>query len=241
LDDSSTKRKVLYSNLRVNNNNVITVENINRAKTFLEDNHFDIILSDLVLKNENAFDGVKIFRKLDKFIPIIVYSAIADRRNIYKVLEAGANDYLWSPIEMKELLLKTQIWIDFAKIVKEHIVLKTKPHTDIVPSTFIEQVDEKFNLLRIYDKPANLVYIKNVEQSDIESLKTCLRNNDITGFHDNRFFIFIHNQDYISSIKVCKRIKNFLNKNLSFGIASANSVNTVEELFESAVNNIITL
>ncbi len=241
IDDSSTRRKVLYSNLKVNNNNVITSENINKAKALLQDNNFDIILCDLVLKNESAFDGIRIFREINELIPIIVYSAIADRKNIYKVLEAGANDYLWAPIEMKELLLKTQIWMDFYRIVRENAMLKSKPLSSNVPTSFIEEIDEKFNYCRMFNKPASLVYLKSSESYDMEKIKNFLRGDDITGLHNGKLFIFIYNQDYISTIKICRRIKKILSENLSFGIASINSVNTVEELFENAEKNIITI
>ena len=236
IDDSSTKRKILYANLRINNNRVITVENISKAKALLEDNKFDIILSDLVLKNENAFDGISVFRKINKIIPIIVYSAIADRKNIYKVLELGANDYLWSPIEMKELLLKTKIWVDFYKIYQENNLLKITQAKEKNMS-FLEIIEEKFARSNINDTISSLVYVDVKDENIINKIKSLLRKSDLYGFIEKNFFIFFQNSDYVNTLRVCKRLEESVMENIEFGIAPTNIAKNIDSLTDYAVKN----
>ncbi len=241
IDDSLTKRKILYSNLRVNNNRVITAESISKAKAYFEDNNFDFILIDLVLKNESAFDAIRIFRKMDTLIPIIVYSSIADRKNIYKVLELGAYDYIWSPIEMKELLLKAQVWINFYKAMKENETLKRKKLKKFIPQTFIEKVDERFISSKLKKRISSLVYVKDADDEIIKIVKENLRENDIVGIFNKKFFVFFENSDYINTVKICKRLAKLIKKPIKFGICPTNNTNTVEELFEFAQKNIVEL
>ncbi len=240
VDDSYTKRKILYSNLQVNSNRVITAESIAKAKTFFEDNHFDIILIDLVLKGENAYDAIRIFRKMNKIIPIIVYSSIADRKNIYKVLELGANDYLWSPIEMKELILKTQIWVEFYRIFLENESLKIKKIKE-EKKDFIEILDEKFSISKVKNIVSTLVYFDNVDENNKSEIINCFRSTDLHGFYKNKFFVFFENSTYVNTLKICKRIGNYLKKSIKIGIASTNTCSTVEELIKEAEKNLIEL
>jgi len=243
IEDSFTRRKVIYSSLSINNNQVISVENLEKAKAFLEDNRFDLILMDLILNNETAFDGVKIFRKVNKNIPIIVYSSIADRKNIYKILELGASDYLWAPIEMRELILKVNIWLGYSKFINFKNKIDTIVKRENIYNDFMEFVDANLSRDKLNGIISSLVCLHLNKDDDkiLQKINEILRKDDKAKFFRNKFFIYLSGANLILSLKICKRIKNSIGIDVDFGIVTTDSVGTVEELFEKAEKNIIKL
>ncbi len=237
LDDSSTRRKAIYSNLSINNNQVITTSSINKAIALLEDNYFNIILVDLILKNETAFDAVKAIRRINKEIPIIVYSSIADRKNIYKILELGASDFLWAPIEMRELILKVKVWLGYSKFNEIQNSIHSKLKKEEVCYDFMELIDTLLSQDKLNNIISSLVFIKNI-QSDLQKF---IRKSDKIGEYKGRKFIYFHNSNLVETLQICQRIKESLKENIKFGIATTDSVSTVEDLFKKAEKNIISL
>ena len=240
VEDSYTRRKVITSSLTINNNQVISTDTIEKALFFLEDNIFDLILIDLVLNNETAFDAVKVFRRINENIPIIVYSSIADRQNIYKILELGASDFLWAPIEMRELILKVKIWLGYSKFLN----LKDKMQTFKKLSNatnFMEHIDANLNIDKLNENISTFICI-DCNKRDIENeIKKNLREDDKLGFYNNKFFIYLSSTNVIDALKVCKRIKNSINIPLKFGISTSDSIETVEQLFLQAEKNIVNI
>ena len=235
LDDSSTRRKVLYSSLSINNNQVITTNTIDKAIAILEDNSFDLILVDLILKNETGFDAVKAIRKVEKNIPIIVYSSIGDRKNVYKVLELGASDFLWAPIEMRELLLKVKIWLGYSKFLKLKENYSSKIKRIAQTATFIEEIDSIFAHDKLNGIISSLVYFDKINID----LKQFIRKSDKIGKHNGNTFVYFQQSNLVNTLKICERIKKISNENFVYGIATTDSVETVEKLFQKAKENII--
>ena len=235
LDDSLTRRKVIYSSLSMNNNQVFTTNSIDKAVALLEDNSFDIILVDLILKNETGFDAVKAIRKIDKDIPLIVYSAIGNRKNVYKVLELGASDFLWAPIEMRELILKVKIWLGYSKFLK----LK-KYYSSIIKNltqaeSFMEEIENNFAHDKLNGIVSSLVYFDKINVD----LNQFIRKFDKTGKYNGETFVYFHQSSFVNTMKICKRIKKITNQDFLYGISTTDSVETVEELFQKAKENII--
>ena len=62
----------------------------------------DCVLLDVMLPDGNGFDTCRALRSRSK-VPIIMVTARADTYDVVAGLEAGADDYLTKPFEMKEL------------------------------------------------------------------------------------------------------------------------------------------
>ena len=67
--------------------------------------HFDLILLDLMLPEEDGFSIIKRVREMSN-IPILVLSAKDDVDSKVKGLDLGADDYLTKPFSSKELLAR---------------------------------------------------------------------------------------------------------------------------------------
>lgn len=62
----------------------------------------DVVVVDLMLPGIDGFECIRQLRRADG-VPIIVVSARSDTHDIVAALEAGADDYVVKPVEVKEL------------------------------------------------------------------------------------------------------------------------------------------
>jgi len=86
-------------------NNVFAVKTSADAKKVLEKEHVDVIISDILLENEN---GIEFLRELkqDKSIniPTILTTAHTDTKYLLDAIKLKVENYIVKPINLKELL-----------------------------------------------------------------------------------------------------------------------------------------
>lgn len=71
-------------------------------------NSFDLIISDIILPEINGLDLCKNLKQVNKNIPIIMLTALGTTDDKVEGFDAGADDYLVKPFEMRELLARIQ-------------------------------------------------------------------------------------------------------------------------------------
>lgn len=64
--------------------------------------HADLILMDIKMPEMNGIDALKEIRKFDKDIPIIMQSAYAFENGMEAARQAGSNEFMTKPINIKE-------------------------------------------------------------------------------------------------------------------------------------------
>lgn len=64
--------------------------------------HADLILMDIKMPEMNGIDALKEIRKFDKDIPIIMQSAYAFENYMEAARQAGSNEFMTKPINIKE-------------------------------------------------------------------------------------------------------------------------------------------
>ena len=64
----------------------------------------DLVITDVVMPDENAFDVLPRIKKLRPDLPIIVMSAQNTFMTAIKASERGAYEYLPKPFDLKELI-----------------------------------------------------------------------------------------------------------------------------------------
>lgn len=64
--------------------------------------HADLILMDIKMPEMNGIDALKEIRKFDKDIPIIMQSAYAFENDMEAARQAGSNEFMTQPINIKE-------------------------------------------------------------------------------------------------------------------------------------------
>ena len=102
-------------------------------------NHYDIIITDIILPNINGLDLCKEIRLQKPTIPIIMLTALGTTDNKVEGFDAGADDYLVKPFELRELhvrikalLKRNNSNIHLHGFILKYADLELNSHTKIV-------------------------------------------------------------------------------------------------------------
>ena len=71
-----------------------------------ESNHYDVIISDIIVPGINGFDLTRELRSRGVTTPVLLLTALSATDDKVQGLEVGADDYLTKPYEFKELLAR---------------------------------------------------------------------------------------------------------------------------------------
>ena len=86
------------------------------AYDHLYSGHFDLIVSDIVMKNIDGFEFAEAVRAIDKDIPILFISAREDYASKERGYRIGIDDYMVKPIDLNELILRIKALLRRANI-----------------------------------------------------------------------------------------------------------------------------
>lgn len=108
-EDDTSLRRALYSILKKNNYSVDTVDNGKDALDYLSSNLYDAAILDIMMP---LMDGVSVLfnvRKVKITTPVLFLTAKSEIEDKISGLDAGANDYLTKPFDMRELLARLRV------------------------------------------------------------------------------------------------------------------------------------
>ena len=85
---------------------------------------FDMIISDIMMKNINGFEFAEQVRNVNNDVPFLFLTARDDLQSKEKGYRMGIDDYIVKPIEMKELVFRIEAILRRARIAnKKKIVI----------------------------------------------------------------------------------------------------------------------
>jgi len=84
---------------------VLAYDGLSGKKLFSQD-HFDLIITDIILPKLDGLDLCKQIRQINPDLPIIMLTALGTTDDKIEGFDAGADDYLVKPFEMRELLVR---------------------------------------------------------------------------------------------------------------------------------------
>lgn len=76
------------------------------GKKLAEQNNYDLAIIDIILPKMDGLDLCKQIRSVNPDIPIIILTALGTTDDKVEGFDAGADDYLVKPFEMRELLVR---------------------------------------------------------------------------------------------------------------------------------------
>ena len=85
-------------------NEIYAVSNSTQALEVLLNNKVDVIISDILLENENGIDFLKHIKEKNIFIPTILTTAHTDTKYLLDAIKLKVENYIVKPINIKELL-----------------------------------------------------------------------------------------------------------------------------------------
>ncbi|MBI9108015.1 MAG: sigma-54-dependent Fis family transcriptional regulator [Spirochaetales bacterium] len=105
-DDEKGLRDSIAEYLSLDGFEVRTAENGLSAMRLMEDEVFDVLVTDLKMPGADGLEVLAHLRSIESDIPVIMISAFGEISDAVEAMKLGAEDYLVKPFETEELRLK---------------------------------------------------------------------------------------------------------------------------------------
>lgn len=110
VDDEEQNRMLLRDPLEAHGYQVVEAENGEQALQGVAEHHPDVILLDVMMP---GMDGFEVCRRLKAdpataSIPILIVTALSERKERMMGIAAGANDFLNKPVDLQDLTLRVR-------------------------------------------------------------------------------------------------------------------------------------
>lgn len=106
VDDSGMMRKILIRELLQMNfreSNIVQAADGEEAVNTIKQDTFDLILMDWNMPKMLGIDAVQEIRAMDVKTPILMVTTEAERANVVRAIQVGANNYLVKPFTNEDL------------------------------------------------------------------------------------------------------------------------------------------
>ncbi|AJC91749.1 two-component system response regulator [Campylobacter subantarcticus LMG 24377] len=90
-----------------------TSENFKDAEYFIGIRHYDLVLSNWTIGNNDASDLINVIKQKSPRTAIVTICAKADKENEIKALKAGADDYIKKPLDFEILMTRIEARLRF--------------------------------------------------------------------------------------------------------------------------------
>jgi two-component system alkaline phosphatase synthesis response regulator PhoP len=107
-EDEESIRDMLQLNLELEGYEVVCAEHGRQAIRFFQEQHFDLILLDVMMPELDGFQVCEQIRLTNLEVPILFLTAKDASEDRILGLKRGADDYLTKPFHLEELLLRVQ-------------------------------------------------------------------------------------------------------------------------------------
>jgi len=158
IDDDPIIRELLNQQLSSNFYNVFEASKPSEAQKILDDNDIDMVLCDIIMNEMDGYEFCSIVRKNKKhsLIPFIFITGDSTVGNKTKALEVGADDIIFKPIEIDDLLFKIQA------LLRRSDIYKNFGKNNVVQDNFTEQ--QASILLVDDDKSLGMLFQYNLKK-----------------------------------------------------------------------------
>lgn len=106
VEDEENIRDVVKLNLEMEDFEVVATESGKEAVKFFKEQHFDLIILDVMLPEVDGFQVCEQIRLTNMDVPIIFLTAKDASQDRIQGLKKGGDDYLTKPFVLEELLLR---------------------------------------------------------------------------------------------------------------------------------------
>jgi putative two-component system response regulator len=137
VDDEEYNLDVLEQLLSVKKYKVFSAASGEEAVDIVKNEEVDLVLLDVMMPGMNGYDVLREIKALNnRYIPVIMITALDGKEHKIKALEEGADDFLNKPIDKYELyarvhtLLKTGHYYKQLTLVKERLENEVKRRTN---------------------------------------------------------------------------------------------------------------
>ncbi len=108
VEDDVNFNRVVCSHLNNEGYSAVGCHSASQALSELEKMNFDIIISDIMMRDTDGFEFAEQVRVTNKEIPIIFLTAREDMQSKERGYKLKIDDYIVKPVEMKELIFRIE-------------------------------------------------------------------------------------------------------------------------------------
>lgn len=176
VEDDQKLNKLFYTVLSKQEFNVHIANNGIEAFNILENNHIDLIISDIMMPKMDGYEFTENVRKINEDIPILMITAKDDFNSKQKSFLIGIDDYMVKPIDVNEMILRVNALLRRSKIVhdKKQVVGSTVLEYDSLTITRNDEsivlAQKEFYLLYKLLSYPNKVFTRNQLMDEIWGL-----------------------------------------------------------------------
>lgn len=120
VDDESLMREFLSESLAAQKYDVDAAENGSRALDYLNNETYDLVLTDLKMPKVSGIDVLKKARERTPDCKIIIMTAYGTVENAVEAMKLGAFDYITKPFSLDEILILVKRALEFKSLELEN-------------------------------------------------------------------------------------------------------------------------
>jgi DNA-binding response OmpR family regulator len=121
-EDEFYIRDLICKHLNKNGYSPICAKDGLEAMTIFENNHIDLVITDVMMPHMNGITLSKKIRLINKDIPIIILTALDTFSDKEKGFTSGADDYMVKPVDMLEMILRVKALLRRYKTISDNIM-----------------------------------------------------------------------------------------------------------------------
>ena len=103
IEDESRVAEVLARGLQESGHSVCVADRVSMGLSVFAKEHFDIVVSDIMLPDGSGFDLCRKIREQNESIPILMLTALGTTDDKLEGFDSGADDYMVKPFDFREL------------------------------------------------------------------------------------------------------------------------------------------
>lgn len=119
VEDDKTLNKMMCVRLEQEQYQVHSAENGEEAMDILDREHIDLIISDIMMPKMDGYELTQQLRDADFQMPILMVTAKDQLEDMEKGFNAGTDDYMVKPINLKEMVFRVKALLRRAQLVNE--------------------------------------------------------------------------------------------------------------------------
>ncbi|RUM89892.1 MAG: sigma-54-dependent Fis family transcriptional regulator [Thermodesulfatator sp.] len=124
VDDEKKIRHILAIMLARKGHDISQAGNGKDALELLEQNAFDVVISDIRMPEMDGFQLLENIRNMEIPVPVIVITAFGTIESAVEAMKKGAVDYITKPFEEDRIILAVEKATGVSKILRENLKLK---------------------------------------------------------------------------------------------------------------------
>ncbi len=120
IDDEQQLRRVIELHLAKEGNKVVTCANGQEGLRRIEDENFDLIVTDLQMPKMGGIELLEALRESGNETPIMIMTAFGSVETAVEAMKLGAADYLTKPLQLAEISIKVDKILSRRELVEEN-------------------------------------------------------------------------------------------------------------------------